>query len=189
MRLMATAGHPIAVRIADHNDAELLARLGAETFAQAFAAANTPEDMATYLAASFSPALQAAELQHPRASFLIAEAAGRPAGYAKLEVSDPPPCVSALRPVELVRFYVDAAWHGQGVSHSLMNEALSFAANAGNDVMWLGVWQQNARAIAFYRKWDFAIVGDKTFLLGTDQQTDFVMSRTVIGNRAGEVER
>jgi GNAT superfamily N-acetyltransferase len=178
----------ISVRIANVNDAELLARLGAETFAQAFAAANTPDDMANYLAASFSPSLQTQELQDSRASFLIASVSDQPAGYAKLEVSDPPPCVSALRPVELVRFYVDAAWHSQGVSHHLMQETLGFAASAEHDVMWLGVWQQNARAIAFYRKWDFAIVGDKTFLLGSDLQTDFVMSRTIRLDDNGEVK-
>jgi GNAT superfamily N-acetyltransferase len=186
---MATSGHPIAVRIADLNDAELLARLGAETFAQAFAAANTADDMATYLTASFSPRLQAEELKHPRTSFLIAEVSGRPAGYAKLEISDPPACVSATSAVELVRFYVDASWHGRGVSHHLMKEALGFAAGAGHDVMWLGVWRRNERAIAFYRKWAFEIVGDKTFLLGSDLQTDFVMSRTVTTDRDVEADR
>jgi ribosomal protein S18 acetylase RimI-like enzyme len=91
--------------------------------------------------------------------------------------------------VELVRFYVDAAWHGRGVSHSLMKEALDYAANAGHDVMWLGVWQQNTRAIAFYRKWSFEIVGDKRFLLGSDLQTDFVMSRALAQDTDIEADR
>jgi diamine N-acetyltransferase len=168
---------PVAIRQATVQDAELLARLGTALFLQTFAHQNTPEDMAAYLASAFSPVLQAAELDQPGTLFLIASVGDVPAGYAHLAVTEPVECVDALKPVELVRFYVDAAWHGQGLSHTLMEDLLDRAAAQGHDRLWLGVWEKNARAISFYRKHGFEVVGSKDFLLGADLQTDLVMVR------------
>jgi ribosomal protein S18 acetylase RimI-like enzyme len=182
---MQNASEPVAIRTASLDDTALLARLGAHTFAQAFADANSPEDMAAYLASAFSPEAQAAELRDPDTLFLIASVGGEPAGYAKLCVTEAPECVAGGRPVELVRFYVEATWHGAGVSHALMRETIARAADRGRDIVWLGVWEQNHRAIGFYKKWDFAVVGTKPFQLGADVQTDFVMSRPVEATAAG----
>jgi GNAT superfamily N-acetyltransferase len=170
---------PIAIRIADPGDAALLARLGEATFTQTFAAANTAEDLAAYLATAFGPAIQGAELESPRNLFLIGSAAGQAVAYAQLARSSPPECVRAARPIELLRFYVDAAWHGRGVSHALMEHVIAHAAGGGHDALWLGVWERNARAIAFYRKWGFELAGSKPFQLGSDRQTDHIMVRAV----------
>lgn len=172
---MQTTAQHISVRAGSPDDAELLSRLGAATFYEAFAADNSPEDMTAYLASAFSPELQAAELQSPDTLFLIATSGNETVGYAKLQTSDAPECVGGARPIEVVRFYVDSAWHGRGVSHALMKEAIAHAAGAGHDVVWLGVWEKNARAIAFYQKWGFEVVGSKPFQVGSDLQTDYVM--------------
>jgi diamine N-acetyltransferase len=169
----------ISLRTADLADAETLARLGAATFTQAFAEYNTEEDMAEYLASAFSPEKQAIELRNPGTEFLIATSENLPVGYVKLDRSDPPKCVTGAQPLEIVRFYVEAEWHGSGISRILMTEVVRRAAAAGNDILWLGVWERNARAIAFYKKWKFEIVGKKEFLLGSDLQSDFVMTRSV----------
>jgi diamine N-acetyltransferase len=174
---MQTTTQHITVRAGCPNDAELLARIGAATFYEAFAADNSPENMAAYLASAFSPDIQAAELQSPDTVFLIASSGGEPAGYAKLQMSDAPGYVGGERPIELARFYVEAAWHGRGVSHALMRETIERALGDGHDVLWLGVWDRNGRAVAFYRKWGFEVVGSKPFLLGSDLQTDYVMKR------------
>jgi GNAT superfamily N-acetyltransferase len=180
---MAVPSSPIDIRQATVEDAELLARLGSALFIQTFAHLNTPEDMASYLASAFSPVLQAEELEQPVTVFLIATMGGlggAPAGYAQLAVSKPPESVPAGQDlIELVRFYVDAAWHGQGVSQALMKEVLGRAAEGGHDRIWLGVWEKNARAISFYEKSGFAVVGRKDFLLGADLQTDLVMVRGI----------
>ena len=170
--------HPaISIRTArSPGDAALLARLGAATFEQAFASANTNEDMACYLKSSFSPSIQAAQLQSPDALFLIAAIDGTPGGYARLDRTEAPLCIQAARPVELVRFYLDRAWHGRGVSHKLMEEVLRHATEREYDVIWLGVWEHNGRAVNFYRKWGFGVAGAKAFQLGSDLQTDLVMS-------------
>jgi hypothetical protein len=92
-----------SIRRATDNDAPLLAELGARTFSDTFAGQNTPEDMAAYLAASFGPELQRAELADPRNIFLIAEDEGVAIGYAHLRAGEPPACVSGSKPIELSR--------------------------------------------------------------------------------------
>ena len=177
---MTAPSSPVDIRQATVKDADLLARLGAALFIQTFANLNTPEDMAVYLPTAFNPVIQAEELEREGTICLIAVIGGSgaaPVGYAQLAVSEPPECVAEGNPIELVRFYVDAAWHGQGVSHVLMEETLARAAGGGHDRIWLGVWEKNARAIGFYEKRGFAIVGRKDFWLGADLQTDLVMRR------------
>jgi GNAT superfamily N-acetyltransferase len=174
---MEASPSPIAIRQATVRDAELLSRFGAALFLQTFAHQNSPEDMAAYLASAFGPVIQAAELEQPGTTFFIASIGEAPAGYAQLAATEPVECAQGVAPVELVRLYVDAAWHGQGLSHRLLQEVLDRAADRGHDRIWLGVWEKNARAIAFYRKRGFEVVGRKDFLLGSDLQTDLVMVR------------
>jgi ribosomal protein S18 acetylase RimI-like enzyme len=173
----------IAIRHASPADNGLLAELGAETFREAFGAQNKAEDVTLYLAKAFSPALQSKELADGAGAFLIAEIEGEPVGYVRLRESTPPASVRSSGPVEIVRFYARARWIGRGVGSSLMEAALREARGRGRDVIWLGVWEMNARAIAFYRKWGFAEVGSQPFRLGNDVQTDLVMARAVEGPR------
>jgi ribosomal protein S18 acetylase RimI-like enzyme len=168
----------VVVREASPEDAARLAELGARTFADAFAAQNTPEDIAEYVAHAFAPETMAAEIADCRARWLLASIHAADVGYAKLFWGEPPPCVCGAQPIELERFYVAAAWHGRRVAHALMSAALDRVAGRA---IWLGVWEKNARAIAFYRKWGFQIVGAKTFALGADIQVDHVMLRAAQG--------
>jgi len=157
----------------------LLAELGARTFAETFAADNRPEDMAAYLAAAFGLEQQVAELTDPHSTFLIAGVDGVAAGYAKLHPGRTPDSVTGARPIELVRLYVSRAWLGRGVGAALMRECLDEAKRAGYQTIWLGVWERNNRARAFYRKWNFRDVGKHIFQLGDDPQTDILMERPV----------
>ena len=175
----------VDIRAATPLDNHLLAELGARTFAETFAQDNTPEDMAAYLAASFSPQIQAAELADPLTTFLIAEISGAPAGYARLRLSPAPSEVRGRRPLEIVRFYVDRPWIGRGLSATLMQACLEQAAQQRCDVVWLDVWDHNARAIAFYRKWGFDVIGTQPFQLGSDLQNDLLMARTLEGTSDG----
>lgn len=169
----------LTIRRADSDDAEWLADFGARTFYETFAAENTPEDMAAYLAASFHPAKQAAELADPAATFLVADVDGRPAGYAKLRAGEPAEGVQGANPVELVRLYVSREWLGRGVGEALMRACIEEARRTGHQTMWLGVWERNERAQAFYRKWRFRAVGEHVFQLGSDPQRDILMERPV----------
>jgi diamine N-acetyltransferase len=169
----------LTMRRANTNDASLLAELGAHTFSETFAADNTPEDMAAYLASSFSLAQQTTELADPASIFLIAEVDGVAAGYAKLYAGQPAEGVEGAKPVELVRLYVSSQWLGRGVGEAMMRACIDEARQAGHETIWLGVWERNGRAQAFYRKWNFRAVGNHVFDLGSDKQTDILMERPV----------
>ena len=164
------------------SDAALLAELGARTFRDTFAADNTDADMDIYLATAFTPEVQARELSDEGSLFLIARVDGVPAGYTRLRFDDAPACVGGVRPMELARFYADLPWIGHGVGQALMEAAFAVASSRGCDVVWLDVWERNPRAIRFYAKWGFKVIGEQKFLLGTDVQNDLLMSLSQQGD-------
>ena len=167
------------IRCARIEDASLLAELGAQTFAETFAEDNTPEDMAAHLAASFSLEKLAAELTDPLSTFFIAEVDGHAAGYAKLHSGKALDGVEGQKPIELVRLYVSRKWLGRGVGQALMQRCIEEAGEKGFQTIWLGVWERNSRALAFYRKWNFREVGEHIFQLGSDPQRDILMQRAI----------
>lgn len=171
--------HPI--RPALPADADALADLARRTFIDTFAADNRPEDMAEHVTQAFSTARQLAEIVAADVRTLLAVRDGAPTAFAQLRTSDPPPCVTTPGPVELWRFYVDRPWHGRGVAQSLMSAVLREAASLGAGSLWLGVWERNLRAAAFYRRFGFVAVGSHEFRLGRDRQRDLVLVRCPVG--------
>jgi ribosomal protein S18 acetylase RimI-like enzyme len=168
-----------AIRNASIEDAALLASLGREAFLRTFGDQNTPEDMALYLNASFGEAIQSAEIRQPGSLFLIAEIEGQPAGYARLLSGSMDTCIKGRQVIELVRLYAMERWIGKGIGSALMQACLEEGRQQGHDVIWLGVWEKNQRAIAFYQRWGFEVVGTHVFMLGEDIQTDFIMQRNL----------
>lgn len=160
-------------------DATALAELAARTFRETFAADNRPEDMALHLATAYGTAQQERELADPHITTLVVEADGQLAGYAQLRSGGAPECVTGESPLELWRFYVARAWHGRGIAQALMRRVELEASRRGGRTLWLGVWERNARAIAFYGKAGFRDVGSHVFMVGTDAQTDRIMVRDV----------
>jgi ribosomal protein S18 acetylase RimI-like enzyme len=175
----AGAGVSVVIRPARVPDAPWLADLAERTFRETYTAYNTAEDMERYVADHFAPELQAAELADPRFLTLVVEVDGRPAAYTQLGPGPAPDCVAGAEPMEIVRFYVDRPWHGQGLAQELMRAAAEHAEAAGARTLWLGVWERNPRAIAFYRKCGFTEVGTQTFVLGHDHQRDLVLERPI----------
>ena len=169
----------VVIRRATVEDAAWLATLAERTFRETYSAHNTPENMERYVADHFGPALQAAELADSRYLTLVAEVSGQPAGYTQLGQGPAPECVTGPAPMEIIRFYVDRPWHGQGLAQRIMAAAAEHATAAGARTLWLGVWERNPRAIGFYRKCGFAQVGTHTFVLGTDHQRDLVLARSL----------
>lgn len=170
----------VAIRIAVAADAAALTAFGARTFRDTFAADNRPEDIEAYLAETYRLERQAAELADPGRTTLVAVAPdGTLAGFAQLRLGPAPACVAGAHPIELLRFYVDRPWQGRGVAQALMTATLAAARTRDAATLWLGVWERNPRAIAFYRKWGFRDVGSQPFVLGTDRQTDRVMARAI----------
>ena len=167
------------IRRATSSDAGPLARAAAVAFSDAFAADNDPGDMAAYLASAFGHAIQSVELADTRNVVLIAERDGEHAGYAMLRAMGNPSCITDSNAVEIARLYAAPSSIRTGVGSALMSRCVDEARSRRFTTMWLGVWEHNARAIAFYGRWGFDVVGRQSFLLGTDRQSDLVMARQV----------
>lgn len=169
----------VTLRGATPDDAVKLSEFARRNFAETFGPDNSAEDLALPLSYTYSPELQRRELSNPRFATLLAEVAGELAGYGQLHEVTPHASVTTPKPIELLRFYVDRAWHGQGVAGSLMEAVFTTARTRGAESVWLSVWQRNPRAIAFYHRQGFVTVGTQTFVLGTDRQLDWVMARAL----------
>jgi diamine N-acetyltransferase len=165
------------IRLGVPSDAAALADLAARTFRETFAADNRPEDMARHTAHAYGRSQQESELVDPDITTLVVEVDGELAGYAQLRTSQTPACVTGKAPIELWRFYISQPWQGRGVAQSLMRKVESDAYGRGGRTLWLGVWERNERAKAFYQKSGFMDVGSHVFTLGTDEQTDRIMMR------------
>lgn len=165
------------IRNATTEDAKLLADLGERTFRDTFAAQNTREDLELYLSQAYGEEKQLAELRDPRATFSLAFLGPRALGYLKMRSRSAPPCVLGPSPIEIERLYVERPYWGRGVGDALMETANQEARQRGCRTIWLGVWEHNVRAKAFYQRWGFRDVGSQLFVLGTDPQTDRILVR------------
>lgn len=167
------------IRYARPDDASQLAWLAEKTFRDTFEAVNTAENMALHCQSSYSEDIQAAEIANPHLTTLLVEAAGNLIAFAQLRWGPAPNCVVATAAGEIQRLYVLQDWHGRGLAQTLMNACLAEMEKQGRNVVWLGVWEHNPRAISFYKKFGFAEVGEHVFPLGDDQQRDIIMTRPV----------
>jgi ribosomal protein S18 acetylase RimI-like enzyme len=167
----------MSIREATEGDAADLAQLAERTFRDTFAGSNRAEDIDVHCRNTYGANIQALEIKDPRRTTLLCHAGDRLIGYGQLRWSDAPACVVASTSVEIQRLYVDVPWHGKGASHALMASLLKRAIVGGADVAWLGVWEKNPRAISFYEKSGFAVVGEHVFTLGNDPQRDLVLTK------------
>lgn len=157
-------------------DAELLAKLGRQAFFEAFGVYNDPQDMQAYLDKSFDPDFIRIQLTDDTVSYVIAYFDEVAAGYSKIKRNNAPPELQGNNCMQLERIYALQAFLGKKVGSSLMKNCIDAANKESYDHLWLGVWQQNDRAIAFYKQWGFTIIGTKQFIIGKEVNDDFVMS-------------
>jgi GNAT superfamily N-acetyltransferase len=156
-------------------DAGALAAFAARTFAEAFGAQNNPDDLRAHQAETYGAEQQGRELADPRFITLLAEQDGELVGYTQLRTGKVPACVTHDAPIEVLRFYVDKPVQGTGLAQRLMKAAFNAARESGARHIWLGVWEKNPRAIAFYMKEGFVDVGSQVYIVGADEQNDRVM--------------
>lgn len=173
----------ITVRPASSTDAAALAELAAETFPLACPPHTTAEAIAAFIAEHFTVARFAEYLADAGHTLLVAEEpGGRLVGYTMLIAGEPADADAASavvrRPtIELSKFYTRAAAHGTGVAAPLMAATLDASSDAGAVSAWLGVNEENARAIRFYEKHGFRKVGRKHFAVGGRVEDDWVLER------------
>ncbi|PWK27919.1 ribosomal protein S18 acetylase RimI-like enzyme [Arcicella aurantiaca] len=163
------------IRIANITDVEQLCEIGAKTFVETYGNQNTPENLQAYLDEKFNEKQISDELTTPNTIFLLVEQENEIIGYAKLRVNlVENPDQKAL---EIERIYITKQYHGQKLGALLMQGCIDTALENNYTSLWLGVWEHNPKAIAFYQKWGFEVFGTHIFQLGDDAQTDFLMQK------------
>ena len=135
--------------------------------------------MDAHCAKAYGASIQASEIASATMQTFVCDDDGVLTGYGQLRWAAAPDCVAAHEPAEIQRIYVDRDYHGKGVAQALMSALLDAAASGGADVVWLGVWENNPRAIGFYQKLGFRRVGEHVFHVGDDAQRDWILSREV----------
>ena len=160
-------------------DAMPLARLAERTFRDTYTAGNTAENMELHCRTSYTEEIQAREIADPMMVTLLAEQGQELIGFAQLRWGSAPACVKGKAPGEILRIYVLREWQGKGIAQALIAACLAELAARGSDLVWLGVWERNPRAAAFYRKLGFVERGEHVYKVGDDAQRDIVMVREV----------
>ena len=157
------------------NDIEQLQKIGRQTFYETFSAENTEENMEKYLKDRFSIEKLTSELRDNNAEFYFASLDNKVIGYLKLNFEQSQTELKDDKAVEIERIYVLKDFHGKNVGQLLFDKAIQIATQKSADYVWLGVWEENSRAINFYKKNGFVEFDKHIFKLGNDEQTDIMM--------------
>lgn len=160
-------------------DIALLRQLAIKTFVDTYSAHNTPEVMADYLEKAFHEAQLVRELSHPESEFHVIEEAGQWIAYIKLNEGTAQTDDRSDSVLEIERIYVDQDYQGNGFGKILLEIAVAVARTKRKGKLWLGVWEQNPKAISFYESQGFTKTGTHVFMIGGEAQNDWVMEKEV----------
>lgn len=165
----------IEIRKATVADLEMLQKLSIQTFTETFAVTNTAENIAKYIDKSFNTEQLTTELKTIESQFYLALSDAVPVGYLKINFGEAQTEIMEENSLEIHRIYVLQAFHGKNVGHLLLDKAKNIGQTNGATLIWLGVWEENQRALRFYTKNGFVVYGKHDFMMGTDKQTDLLM--------------
>jgi len=159
-----------------------LQKIGRETFYETFSGSNTEENMKSYLESGFSTDKLTTELNSKTSEFYFAKLDNVVIGYLKLNFGQSQTELKDEKALEIERIYVLKEFHGKKIGQILYDKALEVAKDRKADYVWLGVWEENPRAISFYRKNGFVEFDKHIFVLGDDEQTDILMKLELTKN-------
>lgn len=167
----------IIIRKVSAEELEVLQGIGRETFYETFAKDNSEDEMQKYLDESFSTEKISQELNTPDSRFFIAWEEDNPVGYLKVNAGKAQTELQDDASMEIERIYVKSSHHGKKVGQLLYDKALEIALEEKKQYLWLGVWEENLRAVNFYKKNGFVTFDKHIFRLGSEEQTDLMMRK------------
>ncbi len=167
----------IVIRECTAADVHELRRIAIETFDETFRPLNSPETMDAYLAEAFDGEKLLRELSCPESSFHFLYLDGELAGYLKTNVAPAQSDRNDPSSLEIERIYVRRTHKGKGLGKALIEHAMKRAAELAKSSVWLGVWEKNIDALGFYRRMGFVASGRHSFRMGSDIQSDLIMTR------------
>lgn len=168
---------PVNIKQLGKGQLEALLQIGRTTFLETFGARNSAENMAQYLEQGFAPEKMEAELENEHSLFYGAVEGEQLIAYLKLNCGPAQTELNDPRSLEIERIYVLQAFHGTGLGQRLYDKAIEVAQQHQLDYLWLGVWEENKRAIRFYEKNGFATFDQHIFRVGAEEQTDLMMKK------------
>jgi len=169
----------LLIRAAGHDDVDALVTLASDAFRATYGDGHNSWDIEDYVAGAFTAQTFAALLADPLSDLLVALDADGYAGYAHVVRSPAPPCVTGERPIELRRLYLRQDTIGRGYGAALMRRVYAVARDHGCATLWLGVYDQNHHARAFYARFGLVDVGRKDFWFGGQAYSDPVMAAAI----------
>ncbi|MOA17172.1 Protease synthase and sporulation negative regulatory protein PAI 1 [compost metagenome] len=161
-------------------DLQTLQRISIETFKDTFKEQNSPENIKFYLDRAFNSDQLKKELSHIHSEFFFICYDEHLAGYLKVNMNDAQSEKMGDDSLEIERIYIRYKFQGKGLGKYLLNKAVEIAINQNKKTIWLGVWEKNKKATAFYKKMDFIQNGAHSFYMGDEEQIDFIMTKTLI---------
>ena len=165
----------ISIIKAELHDIEKLQKIGRQTFFETFSESNSEENMQNYLDEGFSIEKLTTELTDTNTEFYFAVLDAEVIGYLKLNFGESQTELKDNKALEIERIYVSKEFHGKNVGQLLYDKAIEVAKQKNADYVWLGVWEENQRAISFYKKNGFVEFDKHIFKLGNDEQIDIMM--------------
>ena len=169
----------IKITRAKLNDLDQLQQIGKQTFYETFSSGNTEENMIKYLEEGFSIEKLTTELSDENAEFYFATFNSKVIGYLKLNFGESQTELKDEKSIEIERIYVLKEFHGKKVGQLLYDKAIEVARQTDANYVWLGVWEENPRAINFYKKNGFVEFDKHIFKLGDDEQIDIMMKLNI----------
>jgi len=166
-------------------EVEKLKAISETTFAETFAKDNTPEDMAAFLEQNYNYSQLEKELANKNSFFYFIYQQNELAGYLKLNINEAQSEDGPKEALEIERIYILNAFKGQGLGKQFITFAEKTAREKNKSEIWLGVWEHNPSAIAFYKKMGFVKTGQHIFTIGCDDQTDWIMTKILNDKNSG----
>lgn len=165
----------IEIRKATVSDLETIQKISIQTFIETFAAVNTPENIANYIKDSLNTEQLTDELNNANSQFYLAYSDTEAVGYLKINFGDAQTESFNENALEVQRIYILQNFHGKNIGQLLLDEVKKIAQITNVDSVWLGVWEENHRALRFYTKNGFIVFDKHVFIMGNDEQTDLLM--------------
>ena len=160
-------------------DIKALQAIAKQTFTETFGSQNTAEDLAKFLSEEYDFDKLKAEVENPESFYYFYYFEDELAGYLKLNVGAAQTEPDYPEALEIQRIYVLQKYQGKRIGLAMMQQALAVAKKLKKPQVWLGVWENNLKAQAFYQKSGFKKVGSHDFILGDDKQTDYILLKTL----------
>ena len=170
----------INIKKCNVEDLPKLLEISYETFNETFKKQNSPENIKAYLERAFNLKQLEKELSNISSQFFFVYLNNEVAGYLKININDAQSEEMSDESLEIERIYIKRKFQKHGLGMYLLNKAIEIAMEFNKKKIWLGVWEKNENAIAFYEKMGFVQTGSHSFYMGNEEQVGFVMTKILI---------